>query len=123
MSGICDINYVASNIGAYAGTTQAPLWLNASSNGKITVDAAYVMMPVAATASLHLVYMDTTGATVQGTIGTFGSASNIYGAGTPLVCTIATAIVPADKWIGIKSIAGTGTNTVTIVSVGWSKGV
>jgi len=123
MSGINDFNYTTTSIGAYGGSTQCPMWLNATQNGQITVDAAYILMPVAATASLHLVYMDTTGATVQGTIGTYGSASHIYGAGTPLVCTIATAIVPANKWIGIKSIAGTGTNTVTIVSVGWSKGV
>jgi hypothetical protein len=128
MSSIANYNVVTTNIGAIAGTATLPMWPNPTSNGKITISDTdtFVTLAAAGTATLSLIYFDVTGATVQGTIGAFGSASNVFTAGLPVVLTLTsatTAIVPAGKFLGIKSGAGTGGNTVTIVSVAWNKGV
>lgn len=123
-------NSISSNVGAApagAGTVYIPFFYNPAGNGRITVlDASVTLFPDG-TATLNIVDLGvggTLGMVNGGTLWTLGSGGTetVFGAGTPMVGTAVSAIIPAGHWVGIKSEAGTA-STATIVTMNYVKGV
>jgi hypothetical protein len=110
---------VTVNVGAMpaaAGTVYCPIFYVPSQGGRITVLGAFTSTMLAATCTLNLVDLGTTGTTNSGTIFTLGSGgtATVYTAGSPIRGTEVSAVVSPGHYIGVKCEAGTASLTTIV---------
>jgi len=105
---------VTAGVGALSNATR-PVFKVPANYGGITVVGGQCTQSAAGTTLLYLVELDSTGATVGGTLGTFGT---VYAANTPNAATITSgkAFIDAGNYIGVKEGNVGAAATVTIVS-------
>ncbi len=117
-------------IGAFvptAGPTVTPIFKNWNGNGDISILEAYIVPGASGVMTATLVQIATGGfttgsATLDATLGTFGSAANVNAAGSAATCTIGTTRVAENHWVAVSMGAGTvGANSQ--VYVNYVKGV
>lgn len=105
---------VSTNIGALSNAAM-PLFKVPAGYGGVTVIGGQCVQRTAGTTLLYLVEMDSTGATVAGTLGTFGT---VYAVNTPQAATItgSRSFVDAGNYIGVKEGNVGAAAAITIVS-------
>lgn len=108
------------NIGALSNATM-PLFKVPAGYGGITVIGGQCVQRTAGTTLLYLVEMDSTGATVGGTLGTFGT---VYAVNTPNAATItgARSFIDAGNYIGVKEGNVGAAAAITIISLQFVNG-
>jgi len=125
MAGQLDIHYLSTNLGLTAGTTQTPILKTITENGCIKVLDANIWSGGAGTITAYLIYTDPTGGTAQGTICTLGSAACVFAAAGAAALvkssTITAGVVPPNKTISVKYVAGTA-GSDTCVGIAYVKG-
>lgn len=111
---------ITANVGALSNATR-PVMKVPANYGGITIVGAQCTQGGAGTTLLYVVEMDSTGATVGGTLGTFGT---VYAANTPNAATLTSArtFIDAGNYIGVKEGNVGAANTVTIVSIQYVMG-
>lgn len=111
---------VSTNIGALSNAAM-PLFKVPAGYGGITVIGGQCVQRTAGTTLLYLVEMDSTGATVSGTLGTFGT---VYVVNTPKDATItgSASFIDAGNYIGVKEGNTGAAAAITIVSVQFLNG-
>lgn len=111
---------ITANIGALSNATR-PVMKVPTGFGGITIVGAQCTQAGAGTTQLYVVEMDSTGATVGGTLGTFGT---VYATNTPNAATLtsARAFIDAGNYIGVKEGNVGAANAVTIVSIQYVMG-
>ena len=125
------LNEFSVNLGimaAGAGTVLVPIFYNPDGNGRITVvHASSVSVGVGAvgTAHLRLVDLGTSGTVTEGDVlwnlGSSGTTT-VYDGYVPIIGSAVDAVLEAGHWMGVEHGPGTA-GTLTIVTVGWIKGV
>ncbi len=108
------------NIGALSNATM-PLFKVPAGYGGITVVGGQCVQRTAGTTLLYLVEMDSTGATVAGTLGTFGT---VYAVNTPNAATItgSKSFIDAGNYIGVKEGNVGAAAAITVLSFQWVNG-
>ncbi len=110
-----------------AGSIVTPIFKNWDGNGDISILEAYIIPGASGVMTATLVQIATGGfttgsATIDATLGTFGSAANVNAAGSAATATIGTTRVAEDHWVAVSMGAGTvGANSQ--VYVNYVKGV
>jgi microcystin-dependent protein len=122
MANTYDINIVSVDLGAYSGANARPLVKLPDGFGGITVHEAQVIGNAAGTAvGLELVTLTDAGTpAVNGTVGSF-AGTVVFAEGVPAACTISTAYVEKDLWLGVIQTSGT-TPANTVLSLSYSMG-
>ena len=112
------IQTISINVGAQAGTVNRPLFRVPTSDsafGGITITGAYIMAGAAATSVLQLANMGTAlGTAVSAVVGTLNATlvANVQQA-----LTVSTPYQASGTWLGLKTLAGGGLDTVTILTI------
>lgn len=108
------IQSISVAVGALAGTVVRPLFrvpTSTSAFGGISLTGVYIACGAAATSVLQLVNLGTAlGTAVSSVIGTLNGT---FVANVQQAMSITTAYQATGTWIGIKTLAGGGLDTVT----------
>lgn len=115
-----EIQSISFNIGATTNKTR-PVWKIPSGYGGVTIVGGQCIQPAAGTQQIYVVEMDSTGATVGGTLGSFGT---VFAAETPqeLTVTGSRSFIDAGNYVGIKENNVGTTNTITIITLNYLVG-
>ena len=116
-----DLENISINVGAVGGTVVRPLFRVPVGFGGITLTNFWLHCGAAATSVIQLVNLGTAlGTAVSSVIGTLNGTmvANVQQA-----IAITTAYQAEGTWIGIKTLAGGGLDTVSIVTgeFAWGK--
>jgi hypothetical protein len=112
------IQTISVNVGALGGTVNRAMFRVPSSDsafGGITITKAYILAGAAATSVLQLVNLGTAlGTAVSAVIGTLNATlvANVQQA-----LSITTPYQASGTWIGLKTLAGGGLDTVSLITI------
>jgi hypothetical protein len=116
------LHSVVVNVGTVSGTVVTPLWrvpTSGSSFGGVTLTGAYVQAGGTVTNVMELTVGTALGTASTGTIGTVNATLT---ANVQKAFTINTAYVASGSWVQLKTNAGGGLATTTLITLEYKWG-
>jgi len=116
MAGYADVNIVSVNVGALSNANR-PMFKVPTGFGGLSVQTVNVNSAGTSSSALYIVYLDTTGGTIQGTVATLGTVS--IAANVPQAFVVGTPYVAEGKWVAVKEANVGAVNANTVIDMAY----